>query len=62
VLGSVDVGRSPDWVTLTPDGKAAYVANAQSNSVSVVDLKTLKEVTRIPVGQVPKRNITALLP
>jgi len=22
----------------------------------------LKEVTRIPVGQVPKRNITALLP
>ena len=60
--GSVDVGRSPDWVTLTPDGKAAYVANAQSNSVSVVDLKTLKEVTRIPVGQVPKRNITALLP
>ncbi|HYR88936.1 MAG TPA: beta-propeller fold lactonase family protein [Terriglobia bacterium] len=62
LMGSVDVGRSPDWVTLTPDGKAAYVANAQSNNVSVIDLKTLKEVTRIPVGQVPKRNITALLP
>ncbi|PYS53975.1 MAG: hypothetical protein DMG13_10245 [Acidobacteria bacterium] len=62
LLGSVDVGRSPDWVTLTPDGKTAYVANAQSNSVSVVDIQSLKEVTRIPVGQVPKRNITALLP
>ena len=62
LLGSADVGRSPDWVTLTPDGKSAYVANAQSNSVSVVDIKTMKEVTRIPVGQVPKRNITALLP
>jgi YVTN family beta-propeller protein len=62
VLGSVDVGKAPDWVTLTPDSKTAYVANAQSNSVSVVDLKALKEVTRIPVGQVPKRNITALLP
>jgi YVTN family beta-propeller protein len=62
LMGSVDVGRSPDWVTLTPDGKSAYVANAQSNNVSVIDLKTLKEVTRIPVGQVPKRNITALLP
>ena len=62
LLGSADVGRSPDWVTLTPDGKTAYVANAQSNSVSVVDIKTMKEVTRIPVGQVPKRNITALLP
>jgi len=62
LLGSVDVGTAPDWVTLTPDGKFAYVANAGSNSVSVVDLIALKEVTRIPVGQVPKRNITAVLP
>jgi YVTN family beta-propeller protein len=61
LLGAADVGRAPDWVTLTPDGKTAYVANAQSNSVSVVDIKTMKEVTRIPVGQVPKRNITAML-
>jgi YVTN family beta-propeller protein len=62
LLGSTDVGVAPDWVTLTPDGKSAYVANAGSNSVSVVDIKSMKEVTRIPVGQVPKRNITAMLP
>ena len=62
LLGSADVGLAPDWVTLTPDGKTAYVANAASNSVSVVDVKSMKEVTRIPVGQVPKRNITAVLP
>ncbi len=62
LLGSVEVGKSPDWVTLTPDGKTAYVANAASNSVSVVDLKAMREVLRIPVGQVPKRNITAVLP
>jgi YVTN family beta-propeller protein len=62
LMGSVDVGKAPDWVTLTPDGNTAYVANAQSNSVSVIDLKAMKEITRIPVGQVPKRNITALLP
>ena len=62
LLGSVDVGRAPDWVTLTPDGRTAYVANAGSNSVSVVDIVALKEVTRIPVGQVPKRNITVMLP
>jgi YVTN family beta-propeller protein len=62
LLGSVDVGRSPDWVTLTPDSKTAYVANAQSNNVSVIDIPSMKEVTRIPVGQVPKRNITAVLP
>ncbi|MGB6943622.1 MAG: cytochrome D1 domain-containing protein [Bryobacteraceae bacterium] len=62
VLGSTEVGRSPDWVTLTPDGRTAYVANAASNSVSVVDIKSMKEITRIPVGEVPKRNITAVLP
>jgi YVTN family beta-propeller protein len=62
LVGSTEVGHSPDWVTLTPDGKMAYVANAASNSVSVVDIKSMKEVTRIPVGEVPKRNITAVLP
>jgi len=62
LVGSADVGISPDWVTLTPDGKSAYVANAGSNSVSVVDIRSMKEVTRIPVGQAPKRNITAVLP
>ena len=49
-------------MTLTPDGKTAYVANAGSNSVSVVDVVGMREITRIPVGQVPKRNITAMLP
>jgi len=62
LLGRVDVGTSPDWVTLTPDGRTAYVANAGSNNVSVIDIHGLKEVTRIPVGQVPKRNITAMMP
>ena len=62
LMGSTKVGRAPDWVTLTPDGRTAYVANAASNSVSVVDIPSMKELTRIPVGEVPKRNITAILP
>jgi len=56
------VGHHPDWLTFTPDGKRVYVANAGSNSVSVVDVATHKELMQIPVGQVPKRNITAVLP
>ena len=62
LVGTAEVGKSPDWVTLTPDGKTAYVACAASNFVSVVDIKAMKEVARIPVGEVPKRNITAVLP
>jgi len=60
-LGHVHVGGHPEWITLTPDGKQAYIAAAGDNAVTVVDTATLKEITRIPVGQVPKRNGTALL-
>jgi YVTN family beta-propeller protein len=54
-------GKGAGWVTLTPDGKTAYVANPVTNDVSVVDIVSMKEVTRIPVGFVPKRNVTAVL-
>ena len=61
-LGGAELGgKGAGWVTLTPDGKTAYVANPVTNDVSVVDVKALKEVTRIPVGFVPKRNTTAVL-
>jgi len=62
MLGESKVGHHPDWLTFTPDGTRVYVANAGSNSVSVVDVATHKELTQIPVGQVPKRNTTAVLP
>jgi YVTN family beta-propeller protein len=54
-------GKGAAWVTLTPDGKSAYVSNAVTNDVSVIDIAAMKEVTRIAVGFVPKRNTTAML-
>ena len=54
-------GMGAAWVTLTPDGKTAYVANAVTNNVSAVDLKSMKEIALIKVGFVPKRNSTGLL-
>jgi YVTN family beta-propeller protein len=62
-IGGAELGgKGAGWVTLTPDGKTAYVANPVTNDVSVVDIKALKEVARIPVGYVPKRNTTGMLP
>jgi len=62
LLGGAELtGKGAGWVTLTPDGKMAYVANPVTNDVSVVDIKSLKEVARIPVGFVPKRNATGML-
>ena len=61
-LGGAELsGKGAGWVTLTPDGKTAYVANPVTNDVSVVDVATMKETTRIKVGYVPKRNTTVVL-
>jgi YVTN family beta-propeller protein len=60
-VGRVYVGQHPEWITFTPDGRFAYVAAAGDNAVFVVDVATRKEVARVPVGQVPKRNGTAVL-
>lgn len=62
VIGAAELGgKGAGWVTLTPDGTKAYVSNPVTNDVSVVDVKSMKEVARIPVGFVPKRNATAIL-
>ncbi len=61
-LGGVRVGTVPDWLTFTPDSRFLYVANAHSNTVSVIDVAARREIEQIRVGQVPKRNITAVLP
>src|SRR4051812_25338218 len=62
LLGGVSVGGRPDWVTFTPDSRRIYVATENTGSVTVIDVPTIKEVTRVKVGLSPKRNITALLP
>lgn len=60
-IGNVHVGQHPEWFTFSPDGTQIYVASAGDNAVTVVNTATLKVITRIPVGQVPKRNGTALI-
>jgi YVTN family beta-propeller protein len=61
-LGGAELGgKGAAWVTVTRDGKTAYVANPVTDDVSVVDIKSLREITRIAVGAVPKRNVTVTL-
>jgi YVTN family beta-propeller protein len=62
LVASVPVGTDPDWVTFTPDGRFAYVANAVANSVTAVDMRTYQPVATIPVGEGPKRNTVIQLP
>jgi YVTN family beta-propeller protein len=61
LVGAVDLGGRPDWVTFTPDSQQVYISTENTNSVVVVDVAARKEITRITVGASPKRNITAVL-
>lgn len=61
LIGHVQVGSHPEWVTLTPDGSRAYVGVAGDDQTVAIDLKTLKVVARIPVGFVPKRIGTLVM-
>jgi YVTN family beta-propeller protein len=62
VLTTVPVGLAPNWMTFSPDGELLYVSNSGSNDVSVIDLKLLREVVRIPVGMSPKRLLVVTVP
>ncbi|MBA7664858.1 hypothetical protein ES703_72922 [subsurface metagenome] len=50
---TIPVGHMACGPTVTPDGKRLYVCNRFGNDVSVIDLKTRKEVARISATREP---------
>lgn len=60
--GRDPISGGPEWVAFTPDSKMVYVANEGDRSVSVINVKSLKSVARIPVGEAPGRMNTLALP
>jgi YVTN family beta-propeller protein len=59
--GVVKVGLHPDWLAVTPDGRSVYVAVAGDDTTVVVDNRSMKVIKTIPVGSVPKRNVSGIL-
>ena len=63
LLGGASLsGKGANWLTINPDDKTVYVANPETNNVSVVDIATMKEMTVIPVGFAPSRNTMWVAP
>ena len=60
-LKMIEVGHHPDWLAMTPDGKKLYVALAGDDVTAVIDTESMTVVDRIPVGNVPKRNVAGVL-
>ena len=50
---AVPVGANPQGITFDANGNRAYVANADSETVSVIDLATRLVSVNIPVGSAP---------
>jgi YVTN family beta-propeller protein len=53
VTTNIPVHQRPVAIEVDPTGTLAYVANAGSNTVSVLELKTRREVAQIETGEEP---------
>jgi len=62
LAGHGPISAVPNWVTFTPDSKTIYVSNAGLRSVSAIDTQARKLIAVIPVGEVPKRINTMVIP
>ena len=63
-IAKLKTGRTPLWLTMTPDGRTVYVANAADDTISVFDAESKKERKRIqlPKGKAPKRMLVLRVP
>ena len=50
------------WMTFSPDGKRCYISERIGNTVAVIDTATRETLTRISVGQGPKRVLAVTVP
>jgi YVTN family beta-propeller protein len=62
VTATIPVGNVPTGVAVTPDGRKIYVANVNSDSVSVIDTAKNKVTATIPVGTFRGPNGVAVTP
>jgi len=61
LVGTVPVGREPNWVTFSRDSKYAYVSNRRDNTLSVISIPERKEIARLEVGEFPQRMTTTMV-
>lgn len=59
VLATIDVGRQPWAIAVTPDGGKLFVANRRDANVSVLDTATNKQVGTVSVGLGPVDIVTS---
>jgi YVTN family beta-propeller protein len=54
VLAQVQVGKEPEFSTITPDGSEVYVSNNKENTVSVIDTASNTVIKTVSVSDNPR--------
>jgi YVTN family beta-propeller protein len=62
LIKTIPVGKDPNYVIFSKDGKYAYVTNRQSNDLSIIDVEKLQEVKRLNLGRYPQRMVIINVP
>ncbi|SNR65257.1 YncE family protein [Halorubrum vacuolatum] len=60
VLGSLAIDGSPSTVRFGPTGETAFVANADSDEIAIIDVEELEEIGRLDAGEITGRNRMAV--
>jgi len=58
----IHVGKCPNWIVFSPDGKFCAVSNSDTDDCSIIDTQKQHEVARIKVGRAPKRVLILDVP
>ncbi len=62
LIKTVPVGKDPNYVVFSKDGRFAYITNRQSNDLSIIDVGKLEEVKRLKLGRYPQRMVIINVP
>jgi YVTN family beta-propeller protein len=62
LVKTIPVGKDPNWIVFSRDGRRAFVSNRGSDTVSVIAVDELREVKQIPVGKYPQRMAVVDVP
>lgn len=59
---SIPVGRDPNAIAFSTDGRFAYVSCRGDDTLSILDTATLEEVAKLRLGDYPQRMVVVRVP